>query len=215
VLYITLLVLILFLFNDVNMAYLQYLIEVKWRGGSYFEFDKAQSSIVISNAIVLVLGVVIAPLVLLVARYVRDQAESDLEQKTDLQNGRMISLLLFIGALPLNWIVFTSAVFPFIPDQFGGGKAAIVKIEFATEVPLSSKIGFDVHLPKEYYSEPQYYGQLIYMDEHSVFLKETDWSAMWVYEFQRDQIKVLRYDSYNPREMGMPTNPFRLPTKSK
>ena len=108
--------------------------------------------------------------------------------------------------------MFTSDVFPSIPDQFGGGKAAIVKIEFSAEVPLSAKIGFDLHLP-EYYSEPQYYGQLIYMDEHSAFLKEANWFSRDVYEFQREQVKVLRYDSYNPREMGMPKNPF--PTKPK
>jgi hypothetical protein len=193
-LYLMLFVLILFSFNDVDMAYLQYLIEVKWRGGSYFEFNKAQSSIVIPNAIFLVLGVVFAPL-LLVTQIKNEDKE------------KLASLLLIIVVLPLNWIVFTNDVFPIIPDQFGGGKAAIVKIDFASEVPLTAKIGFDVHMPEKYYPEPQYYGRLIYMDDHSVFLKEANWFSRDVYEFQRDQIKVLRYESSNPREMGMPANP--------
>ena len=117
-----------------------------------------------------------------------------------------MSAAFLLAALGLNWFVFTSDVFPFVPDPFSGGKATIVKIEFAAEVPESAKIGFELRQP-ELYSTPQYYGQLIYMDEHSVFLKEAAWYARDVYEFQRDQIRVLRYDFYNPLEMGMPKHP--------
>jgi len=191
---------VLFLFNGVNRLYLQSRIEIAYKGHSYFNFTPAESSIIVPNAILLPFAILGSILMLSFAKRAWTLIATSPD---DRKKVGVLRVGLLVGALWFNWQVFADNLFPYIPEPLGGGRPVIVKLEFSDDVPDSMKSNFDTK-ETQLYSTPQYYAQLIYMDDKSVFLKEANWYTDWVYEFRREQILALRYTKFNPLEMGQP-----------
>lgn len=178
--------------NHVNNIYLSYLVSKLMFGKSYFEF-KDYSDILNGDLIVLTSQFLLAPVALFFAT-VTNKAEKL----------RAVSIVLLLFALGYNYTIFTTNVFPFIPDAIGGGQSPIVNIVFDKNAPNEVTSNFDIGRIFPGYPGKYYFGQLIYMDGNSVFLKEPFWYSNDVYEVQRKDIIMLNYKEYNPVELGQP-----------
>ena len=190
-----LLVFIIFL-NRVNNIYFTYLIDNWFSGKSYFEFKPDHIGILNGNLIVLVTAFMFAPLIFNFSIYAGKIMK--------LKKGQPLFVLFILLAVALNYQVFTQFVFPYVPDAIGGGKAPIVYIVFEENIPYEVSSNFDIGGRVAGFSSPYYYGQLVYMDNDSVFLREPFWFSSDVYEIRRSDIIMLSYREYNPVEMGQP-----------
>lgn len=193
---------VLIFFNEVNQLYLQSKIEIAYKGSSYFNFTPTESSIIVPNAILLLFGTLGSVLIFgLAKKFWQLTTSSENLEPSEHKRARLLAAGLLVGALWLNWQVFARSVFPNIQEPLGGGRPVIVKLEFQDDVPLSMKLGFNT-MEGQPKSDPEYYAQLIYMDDKSVFLKEPNWFTDSVYEFRREQILALQYTNFNPVGMG-------------
>ena len=190
--YLLILLIFTIFLNRVNNLYFSYLTS-KWIFGEYyFEFQK-YSYVLIRNLIVLTGQFFLAFAALFFATVINK-----------IEKMRPLFILLLLFAVGYNYNIFVNNVFPFIPDAIGGGQSPIVNIVFADNVPREVTSNFDIVVVVPGYSGDYYYGQLIYMDNSSVFLKEPFWFSDDVYEIQRNDIIMLNYKEYNPAEIGQP-----------
>lgn len=183
-------------FTPVNNTYLNFLLSEKVLGTSYFEFKSDYLSVLNGNIIVLIISFLLAPVLIF--------ASTQITKIIKTEELRPVLIVFVLFALNYNYQIFTNNIFPYIPDGIGGGKSPIVHIVFADNVPYEVTDNFDLAGRVSGFVGDYYYGELVYIDNDSVFLKEPFWYAKDVYEIQRKDIIMLEYKEINPAEIGQP-----------
>lgn len=182
--------------NPIHSTYFGYLADKSALRTSYYEFQPLHITILNGNLSALSIGFISTPLAMFL--FVTLSKSSNAKIFSPI----LIAIVLFV--LSFNYQIFTKNIFPFIPDGIGGGKSPIVHIVFADSVPYDVTSNFDLVGQVSGFVGNYYYGQLVYVDNESVFLKEPFWFADTVYEIQRKDIIMLEYAEYNPAEIGQP-----------
>ncbi len=196
IVYLFFLLFIIIYINPINNVYFNYLL-MKWSSGaSYFEFKPDNITILNNNLILLAGQFLFASGAIFVFKKV---------VKIDgLKKLHHIFIVFPLFAFFFNYQIFMNNIFYFIPDAIGGGKAPIVHILFNENLPYEVTSNFDLYSHVSGYTKNYHYGQLVYIDDNSVFLKEPFWYTEDVYEINRKDIIMFEYTDYNPAEMGQP-----------
>lgn len=127
---------------------------------------------------------------------------------------KALGVLVIAVSLFINFVFFSQYVFPSTSQSLGGGRPAIVHIEFTDSVPDEARSDFDISRAAGY-PRPWYYARLIYLDGHSVFLLPANWFSRQVFEFRRDQLQMLKYTEINPVDFGMRNSLLTEPFKKR
>jgi hypothetical protein len=177
-------------------VYLQTLVQRALGSKPYFEFTAAERSDLKGDMLVVVISYLFAPILFWSGYSLYVNAS------------RKWGALFIVWSLWFNLHLFSGYVFPNTPQTLGGGEPAIVEVYFKEGVSAEAKREFDVSRDLTTYDEPFYVARLVHMDEHTIFFKTPRWFQNDIFEFDRDQIQMLRYRSNNPIDFGTP-NQYR------
>lgn len=202
ILYYIVFVIFFVLIDNAVSVYVNHLLSVWITGETYFKFTPSQISIIWGRGVITISLSISTLLSYGYSISFFNQASKQIFQEK-ISSNKAQAYIFLVASFILGLSLFINSIFPNIPDALGGGKAPLVSLEFKKTTPYSTTINFDISASSKLEIYP-HWARLVYVDSDSLFLQSAFWFSDEVYEVPRDDVELIRYETYNPVEIGSP-----------